>query len=111
VVEHNDLNAVWTELLNSWGNEIYMKVSVSDMSAFYSVINLFVVKVDERARASSSSSNKRTRPACTFNIIFIADGCAFQYLHNRVYSYTCGMANHHLSLSFKSGPHRGLKLL
>lgn len=25
VVEHNDLNAVWTELLNSWGNEIYMK--------------------------------------------------------------------------------------
>jgi hypothetical protein len=26
VVEHWELNAVWTELLNSWGNEIYMKV-------------------------------------------------------------------------------------
>ncbi|CAM6026874.1 unnamed protein product [Sphagnum balticum] len=25
VVEHAELNAVWTELLNSWGNEIYMK--------------------------------------------------------------------------------------
>uniref|UniRef100_A0A7I4B992 RCK N-terminal domain-containing protein n=1 Tax=Physcomitrium patens TaxID=3218 RepID=A0A7I4B992_PHYPA len=25
VVEHRELNAVWTELLNSWGNEIYMK--------------------------------------------------------------------------------------
>lgn len=26
VVEHWELNEVWTELLNSWGNEIYMKV-------------------------------------------------------------------------------------
>ena len=37
VVEHKDLNAVWTELLNSWGNEIYMKVRVLNMNLFLSL--------------------------------------------------------------------------
>ena len=27
VAEEPELNDIWTDLLNSWGNEIYMKVS------------------------------------------------------------------------------------
>lgn len=27
MTEHSELNAVWTELLNSWGDEIYVKVN------------------------------------------------------------------------------------
>ncbi|CAI6009577.1 unnamed protein product, partial [Closterium sp. NIES-65] len=29
VTEHAELNAIWTELLNSWGDEIYVKVGVT----------------------------------------------------------------------------------
>lgn len=44
VVEHKDLNEVWTELLNSWGNEIYMKVCVLDTSVFYSLSSVCMLQ-------------------------------------------------------------------
>jgi len=44
VIEHKELNAVWTELLNSWGNEIYMKVRVLDMSASNSLLSTYLFR-------------------------------------------------------------------